>query len=84
MDFRTRGFRGRHRCGVTLLHGPSSELVANERVCNDAPTILVSAAHCNFVCKNDQRNTLEFCCCRDPEDQGSCRNVILSFILIVF
>jgi len=54
---------------VTLLHGPESN--AN---CYDAPLVLVSSAHCNFVCKNDFGDTLEFCCCREDSDPGTCRN----------
>ena len=34
--FYTRSF---HKCGVTMLSGPPG------------PTILVSAAHCNYICK---------------------------------
>ena len=49
-SLRTRGYRGRHRCGVTLLSGPPER------------TILVSAAHCNYICKNKFGETLEICC----------------------
>jgi len=55
------GFRGRHRCGVTLLSGPPDP-------------ILVSAAHCNYVCKdNTTMQIQEICCCRQASDQASCR-----------
>ena len=76
---RTRGFRGRHRCGATLLYG---NLTCNER---KTPIILVSAAHCNYICKNDQGHILEFCCCRDDKEQGSCKNVshFISGVLIL-
>jgi len=44
-SLRTNGFRGRHRCGVTLLSGPTQSSP------ND-PFVLVSAAHCNYICKD--------------------------------
>ena len=54
------GFTGRHRCGVTLLSGsiicfcfclscPLPEYLFSGPASPDV--ILVSAAHCNFVCK---------------------------------
>ena len=67
---RTFGFRGRHICDVTLLHGPTS---CDLKV--KAPLILTSAAHCNTLCKTNQGKILEFCCCRDSEDQQSCMRV---------
>ena len=62
-SIRTRGYNGRHRCGATLLSGPPKK------------TVLVSAAHCNYICKNDYDETLEMCCCRASSEPGSCRDV---------
>jgi hypothetical protein len=62
-SLRTRGFRGRHICGATLLSTPP------------AATVLVGAAHCNYVCKDTDGRLLETCCCRDPEHNfASCRS----------
>ena len=59
---RTSGYRGRHTCGATLLSAPPDK------------TVLVSAAHCNYICKDTDGTVLETCCCRDPEDNfASCR-----------
>lgn len=46
-----------------MLSGPPKE------------TILVSAAHCNYVCKDMKTdNIVEICCCRDTKDDtASCR-----------
>ena len=39
-------------------------------------TILVSAAHCNFVCKDpDEDFIYEICCCRSELNTASCRKV---------
>jgi hypothetical protein len=59
-SLRTPGYRGFHRCGVTLLSGPPK------------PTILVSAAHCNYLCKDSKGRVVEICCCRQPESIFSC------------
>jgi hypothetical protein len=61
-SLRTPGFRGIHRCGVTLLSGPPR------------PTIFVSAAHCNYLCKDEEGQVVEICCCREPESLFSCTN----------
>ena len=37
-------------------------------------TILVSAAHCNFICK-DGEQPVETCCCRDANLKTSCKQV---------
>jgi len=50
-SLRSRGFRSFHKCGVTLLSGPPN------------PTVLVSSAHCNYVCKDGNGRMLESCCC---------------------
>ena len=42
-DFLLFLFRGYHKCGATLLSAPTPGALN--------PIILVSAAHCNFVCK---------------------------------
>ena len=60
-SLRTPGFSGVHRCGVTLLSAPPH------------PTIFVSAAHCNYVCKNNQGRVVEICCCRDSAMDFSCK-----------
>ena len=68
-SLRTRGFRGRHRCGVTLLSGPTYDSP-------DDPYVLVGAAHCNHICKDRlSGDVLETCCCRPPDVPGSCKKV---------
>ena len=65
-SLRTSEFRGRHVCGATLLSAPPSK------------TVIVSAAHCNYICKSSDGKIKEICCCRDPRDNfGSCRLVTL-------
>ena len=59
-SLRTFGYRGFHRCGVTLLSAPPK------------PTIFVSSAHCNYLCKNEHGQLVEMCCCRDPLSKSSC------------
>jgi hypothetical protein len=59
-SLRTSGYRGVHRCGVTILSAPPQ------------PTIFVSAAHCNYVCKDALGRILEICCCRDSTSEFSC------------
>jgi hypothetical protein len=61
-SLRTPGYRGVHKCGVTLLSGPPR------------PTIFVSAAHCNYLCKNDLGQVVELCCCRKLQSEFSCKN----------
>ena len=66
-SLRFQGFRGRHRCGVTLLSGPTEDHPSD-------PFVLVGAAHCNYICKDKQTGyTLETCCCRPESVAGSCR-----------
>ena len=61
---RVAGYRGRHLCGATLLSVPPQ------------PTIIVTAAHCNYICKDEDGTVLETCCCRDPtQNFASCRTV---------
>jgi len=64
-SLKEKGFRGRHRCGVTMLSGPPHQ------------TILASAAHCNYVCKEKGSDAiLEICCCReDKNSDASCQEV---------
>ena len=86
-SLRTRGYRGRHRCGVTLLYGnnkKSSRKIYLKRLhiqgprkdkseTHDDPYVLVSAAHCNYICKDRiSGDVLETCCCRPPNTEGSC------------
>ena len=59
-SLRTPGYKGTHRCGVTLLSGPPK------------PTIFVAAAHCNYLCKDSLGRLVEICCCRDPQSIFSC------------
>ncbi len=61
-SLRTPGFTGVHRCGVTLISGPPR------------PTIFVSAAHCNYVCKNTVGLVVEVCCCLDKKSKFSCQD----------
>ena len=68
-SLRTRGFRGRHRCGVTLLSGPTE---ASPR----DPFVLVGTAHCNYICKDRVTgDPLETCCCRPVDNDSSCKTV---------
>ena len=63
-SLRTAGSRGRHICGATLLSAPPSK------------TIIVGAAHCNYICKSSDGRVRDACCCRDPVDNfASCRTV---------
>jgi hypothetical protein len=59
-SLRTPGYHGQHRCGVTMLSGPPK------------PTIFVSAAHCNYLCKDQRGRSVELCCCREAASQFSC------------
>ena len=59
-SLRTPGYRGLHRSGVTLLSGPPK------------PTIFVSAAHCNYLCKDALGRVVEICCCKDPLSRFAC------------
>merc|ERR1711874_828498 len=66
-SMRLQGFRGRHKCGVTLLSGPTEDS-------REDPFVLVGAAHCNFICKDEPTgDVLETCCCRPENAEGSCR-----------
>ena len=49
-------FIGYHKCGVTLINGPN--VMDNMRY--HSPTILVSAAHCNYVCKVNSINLRKY------------------------
>ena len=40
-----------HYCGVTLLARPPG------------PTVLVTSAHCTFICKSQEGNIVPNCCC---------------------
>ena len=61
------GQQSSHYCGVTLLARPPG------------PTVLVTAAHCTFVCKSEEGNIVPNCCCpnvgpdtcTDTEDCGT-------------
>ena len=48
-----------HYCGVTLLSRPPG------------PTILVSSAHCTYLCKSREGNVVPNCCCPNV-GTGSC------------
>ena len=68
-SLKTRGFRGRHRCGVTLLSGPTVESPSD-------PFVLVGTAHCNYICKDRVTgDPLETCCCRPEDNESSCKAV---------
>ena len=74
-SLRTRGFRGRHRCGVTLLSGPTVDSPAD-------PFVLVGAAHCNYIGKDRvSGDVLETCCCRPAENPSTCNKVQGSFFM---
>lgn len=65
-SLKTSGFRGRHRCGVTLLSGPTESSP-------DDPYVLVGTAHCNYICKDANSGTvLETCCCRPQNNPSTC------------
>ena len=49
--------------GVTLLSAPPRA------------TVLVSAAHCNSICKDEAGNPVKTCCCRKESAPGTCRTV---------
>ena len=99
-SLKTSGYRGRHRCGVTLLSGhwsvflpPSLLSCAGKPSASsphykdhqDAPTIFVGAAHCNYICKdksNPDSPGLEVCCCRKSKVATSCaRDSLVSLTL---
>jgi hypothetical protein len=61
-SLRTTGYKSPHRCGVTLLSAPPK------------PTIFASAAHCNYICKDETNQVVDICCCRDPLSESSCSN----------
>jgi len=66
-SLRTRGFRGRHRCGVTLLSGPTEDNPSQ-------PWVIVGTAHCNYICKDRVTgDPLETCCCRPTDNDSSCK-----------
>lgn len=52
-------FRGRqdkrHYCGATILSRPPG------------PLVIVTAAHCVFICKSEAGDTLPNCCCQNVE-----------------
>ena len=97
-SLKTRGFRGRHRCGVTLLSGEISITISlissivyivyilGPTVDSpDDPYVLVGAAHCNHICKDRLTgHVLETCCCRPPSDPGSCAQVILVYFGVFY
>ena len=71
-SLRTRGFRGRHRCGVTLLSGPTEDDPSQ-------PWVIVGTAHCNYICKDRVTgDPLETCCCRPTDNDSSCKAVCSS------
>ena len=77
-SLRTRGFRGRHRCGVTLLSGPTEQSPSD-------PWVLVGTAHCNYICKDGVTgDPLETCCCRPTDNDSSCKDVRTEKNVLVF
>ena len=60
-SLRTRGLGGEHLCAVNLLSVPPQ------------PTVIVGAAHCNFLCRDTDSNgvRLPVCCCVS-KGQESC------------
>jgi hypothetical protein len=59
-SLRTTGYTKTHKCGVSLISGPPR------------PTIFVSAAHCNFLCKVNMGQTVDNCCCQMEKEMTSC------------
>jgi len=70
-SLRRSGYRGYHICGVTMLSAPKEDDP-------NSPTILVSAAHCNYVCKDSNGRILESCCCNKNGKAGLVINCRLS------
>lgn len=50
-SLRSVGLQSSHNCGVTLLSRPPG------------PTVLVTSAHCTFLCKSEEGNVVPNCCC---------------------
>ena len=40
-------------------------------------TVLVSAAHCNYICKDGKGQIIDSCCCADEVD-GGIQDIILN------
>ena len=51
---------GRHLCGLTLLSTPPMA------------SVLVGAAHCTYLCKDNTGRVQDSCCCRPEQDPASC------------
>ena len=58
-SLRSTGARPEHLCAVTLLSIPPK------------PTVVVGAAHCTFICKNDNEKAIPVCCCADGVEDCS-------------
>ena len=50
-SLRSVGQQSSHKCGVTLLSRPPG------------PTVLVTSAHCVYICKNEEGRIVPNCCC---------------------
>jgi hypothetical protein len=64
-SLRSTGARPEHLCAVTLLSVPPK------------PTVVVGAAHCTYICKNDNEKAIPVCCCADgvedcSDDENKC------------
>jgi len=64
-SLRSRGPTPQHLCAVTILSIPPK------------PTVVISAAHCTYICKRSQETPVPSCCCAEgPEncadDQNKC------------
>ena len=60
-SLRSKDINKTHQCGVTLLRRPPG------------PTVLVTAAHCTFLCKSNKTETVANCCCDNVGDK-TCSN----------
>jgi len=58
-SLRSTGARPEHLCAVTLLSVPPK------------PTVVVGAAHCTYICKNENEKAISVCCCADGVEDCS-------------
>ena len=59
-SLRIAGQQSSHLCGVTLLSRPPG------------PTVLVTSAHCAYICKSEEGTVVPNCCCPNVGGPGFC------------
>ena len=59
-SLRSVGQQNSHICGVTLLSRPPG------------PTVLVTSAHCAYICKSEEGRVVPNCCCPNVGGPGLC------------